>query len=400
MDRTEAAKLVEILRHQCADYAKNFPDVWKKIDMMLARKAGIRRSYEAYQKAREAHAESFEEAQSIVEEYAKEVGGDPTKIDGTSLEQYKVPPKVHDPWPDWCFLPVAVLDKSNPLEFSEIWMNRSRIPELLTLGSWRQTQGVYLVDETVLEELWKTPLTGKIPVELLYRLPEWTTLINLPSGAFDLVEGARMALCHLTTVGQHVSIIIMLLQDNGFGTLSMPLLGTIEESMGFITGCLSNPETPVSQMAVQSFGSNGREWAKTAFLHCADDIAGVLSTLLYLCSEEPDIQGKPAKPIKTMTKQGPRFFPPDKPREILVGVRLGVALRRGREARNEPSDGVMRGTHASPRGHIRGAHWHTYWTGPRSAPVAKVKWLPPIPVNIRFGESDAVIHPVEEKVSA
>ncbi len=399
MDRTEAAKLVEILRHQCADYAKHFPDVWKKIDMLLSRRPEVQRQYQKYAKKYKDHVASAEKFHSASSALVAE-GGDPTSLEGyeTAKKNAEVTRKLHEPWPDWCFMPVSLLDSNNPLDLKEAWMNRSRIPELLTMGAWRQTQGVYLVDETVLEELWKTPLTGKIPAELLYRLPEWTTLINLPAKAFELAGGARMALCHVTTVGQYVTIIIELLEPGGLGTISMPLLGTLEESLAFMINCLNNPDQ--ANLDITTFGKQGAQWARDVFTFCADDIAGVLSTLLYLCSEEPDIQGKPAKPIKTMTKQGPRFFPPDKPKEILVGVRLGVALRRGREARNEPTDGVTRGTHASPRGHIRGAHWHTYWTGPRSAPVAKVKWLPPIPVNIRFGESDAVIHPVEEKVSA
>ena len=397
MDRTEAAKLVEILRKQCADYAKHFPDVWKKIDMLLSRRPELQRQYQRYAEKLKESMAAYEVAKRDTQDCI-DAGIDPNSlVDVSDLDKYKPPPKIHEAWPDWCFMPVSVLDSNNPLDLKEAWMNRSRIPELLTMGAWRQTQGVYLIDETVLDELWKTPLTGKIPAEILYRLPEWTTLINLPDRAFELAGGGRMALCHVTTVGQYVSIIIQILEPGGLGTISMPLLGTLEESLAFMIDCLNNPEQ--AKLDVTAFGKEGSHWARDVFTLCAHDIAGVLSTLLYLCSEEPDIQGKPVKPIKTMTKQGPRFFPPDKPKEIMVGVRLGAALRRGREARSGQETDV-RGTHASPRAHIRGAHWHLYWTGPRSQPVAVVKWLPPIPVNTKFGETDAVIHLVEEKVSA
>ena len=51
---------------------------------------------------------------------------------------------------------------------------------------------------------------------------------------------------------------------------------------------------------------------------------------------------------------------------------------------HEPSTGQP-GGHASPRPHIRRAHWHSYWVGQKSQPEARsvvLKWLPPIPVNV------------------
>jgi hypothetical protein len=39
----------------------------------------------------------------------------------------------------------------------------------------------------------------------------------------------------------------------------------------------------------------------------------------------------------------------------------------------------------SPRPHIRGAHWLSYWVGKKDQPDDRfimLKWLPPIPVNV------------------
>jgi hypothetical protein len=52
-----------------------------------------------------------------------------------------------------------------------------------------------------------------------------------------------------------------------------------------------------------------------------------------------------------------------------------------------------------PAPHIRRAHWHTFWTGPRSGAPRKpaLKWIPPIPVAFGDVEPDtlpAVIHRV------
>ena len=46
----------------------------------------------------------------------------------------------------------------------------------------------------------------------------------------------------------------------------------------------------------------------------------------------------------------------------------------------------VQGAHSSPRPHVRAAHWHTFWVGPRSAnfPDRKpiIRWHPPIPIGM------------------
>ena len=91
---------------------------------------------------------------------------------------------------------------------------------------------------------------------------------------------------------------------------------------------------------------------------------------LYLCSQAAEIRdgggGKrvPAPPQPVKTKKGMRLFPPDRPMPWEVGYRLGAALRKAWSAQEAASD--TPGTHASPRPHIRRAHWHSYWVGSRS----------------------------------
>ncbi|MFL9999371.1 hypothetical protein PQR34_49145, partial [Paraburkholderia sediminicola] len=51
---------------------------------------------------------------------------------------------------------------------------------LATLAGWRVTQGVYRFDPTLYNALIATPIEGKLPTELLSRLPEWTVYIETP----------------------------------------------------------------------------------------------------------------------------------------------------------------------------------------------------------------------------
>jgi hypothetical protein len=116
-----------------------------------------------------------------------------------------------------------------------------------------------------------------------------------------------------------------------------------------------------------------------------------VSVLLYICSalsnDVRDAGGslrQPKKPKPKRVKGGSRLFPPDRPTIWETGYRMGNALVRARKRMTEETsrDGA---TYASPGPHIRRAHWHSYWTGPKIDPEKRsltVKWLPPIPVAV------------------
>ena len=75
-----------------------------------------------------------------------------------------------------------------------------------------------------------------------------------------------------------------------------------------------------------------------------------------------------------------------------VGVRISAAIRSfGSQRKNEQvgsREGTMPGSHASPRPHVRSAHWQTYWTGPRNAVFPHRKpilhWIPPLPIGMSW----------------
>ena len=48
------------------------------------------------------------------------------------------------------------------------------------LAAWRVTQGIYRFDPTTFDALCETPVTGDIPTEVLFRLPEWCVYIPTP----------------------------------------------------------------------------------------------------------------------------------------------------------------------------------------------------------------------------
>ena len=73
-----------------------------------------------------------------------------------------------------------------------------------------------------------------------------------------------------------------------------------------------------------------------------------------------------------------------------VGFRMGAALRAYK--RNKASSERHGGT---IRPHMRRAHWHHYWVGPRDGDRRRiVKWLPPIEVATKNGDIDVTGHMV------
>ena len=79
------------------------------------------------------------------------------------------------------------------------------------------------------------------------------------------------------------------------------------------------------------------------------------------------------KPVKTRRK-GLRYFPPDKPRQIVFEMPKAPPQTR------VAGDGDGKGT---VRPHVRRAHWHRFRVGPRDAakPTYKTLWIPPIIVH-------------------
>jgi hypothetical protein len=114
--------------------------------------------------------------------------------------------------------------------------------------------------------------------------------------------------------------------------------------------------------------------------------SSMLQLLLYLCSEEPDMP-QIEHPQKRRTFSG-GVRSPKEPQVWDVGVRVSNAIRnyKNHERSAEKEMPSVQGAHSSPRPHVRAAHWHTFWVGPRSAkfPDRKpiIRWLPPIPIGI------------------
>ncbi len=313
-------------------------------------------------------------------------------------------------WPRWCFTPmsaylaavdVLVRRRGGPLRLPglppEVVMAHFAGLLLIT-DAWRVGQGIYWFDEDLARELIRTPMR-EVPAEHLLRLPEWGVYIPLPDPMplrKRSIVGVWLALDWNPNTG--IAELVIGADPGGddpyqriSATYTYPLLLSERTVPDAVDALLeSSMRTARKYGAAVDFRDIDRDRDELERL-----FGVVLPLALYLCSEEPDIteRGVPARPVKARprrTKKGLRWFPAERPRAWEVGVRFGEAFRRARaedeRAARKEGEGRKR---ASPRPHIRRAHWHTYRVG-KGRKDRVLKWLPPIEVGVR-GENQPVV---------
>jgi len=314
-------------------------------------------------------------------------------------------------WPDWCFIPVAatyaIVANDAGVDGSQLaFTHPERLADparLAAIASWRVTQGIYRFDPALYASVIDTPVERDIPSDVLYRLPEWCVYVETPDRQWQgsQLHGFWAHLEYDINTGRHE---LRLLMDSEGGLAPVPLhLG------GW--SLLESLERMQKEATRQSLDKGLSQWAgeltkdKGLAGRMAADLAPLLSLLLYLCSQ-PDEVGtegrRPANPRPKRTKLGWRLFPVDQPTQWDVGVRIGAALRRAYQQSETGQASVDPETgRARPRAHIRRAHWHGYWKGPRDPERDDerrfdLRWQPPIPVNVEPDEElPSVIHKVK-----
>lgn len=281
-------------------------------------------------------------------------------------------------WPDWCFLPLAGwyaiasdqhgVDRLSPGQAAEL-------APLAALGTWRYTQGIYRPDQDALAALATSEVGGNLPSDVLLRLPEWCVYVETPGLAFG--EQPTLGFwAHLES-------------DANDGHAELRLV--LHWAGGLLPIIIYLGAWPLSEAIARSFATSAANAALIGLpmltptdmpARMAAAVQPYLSLLLYLCSEEPDIDYSrlsnhwPSRPRPAHTKHGYQLFPAAAPRVYEVGREIGRQLR---EADPIPH-GDPTGRHM--RAHIRRAHWHGYWLGPRTGPQKFVyRWLHPLLVG-------------------
>lgn len=306
-------------------------------------------------------------------------------------------------WPDWCFCPTTLaaaelvgaygtprgsaLDlglmataRQKALDHGGRILNKPAL-DVFTLGAlsaWRTTQGVYRVDQDLAASLASTPLSGALPSDVLTHLPEWCVYVELSE------DHGFWAYLDYQRTGER-ELIIVVAYGGALSPIVVGLGGTLLDGLGLVQGIS------------ESVGIDDL----TVLKH----VTPYVSILLYLCSTEPDIctvdgaERRPSRP----RRQGP-IHGAQAPTVWETGFRIGAALRKVQpEQRPASGDPIRPGRR--PTGHIRRAHWHTYWVGSekRGDRRFEFRWMPPIPVALELEDGAApfaTVRPVRSELEA
>ena len=155
-------------------------------------------------------------------------------------------------------------------------------------GPWRATKrvtrGLYRFDPTTFDALWKTPVTGDIPTEVLFHLPEWCVDVPTPDRRWpgaglnrffshldqDMNDGrkeSRVVLDLSGPKGDHLDVLPLHL---GQGGVAVGVAAILRESARQVQGSMHAPGGLIEELT--------------------DDLSPLVSLVLYLCSQAAEIK--------------------------------------------------------------------------------------------------------------
>ncbi len=252
--------------------------------------------------------------------------------------------------------------------------------KVFCLSSWRFTKRIYSIDPTIQEHLLKTPLDENMPTDIFANLPEWGMYVKLDTTDAALA-GYTGFFVGISDTPTHTDPSFIKENDGGLSSL---VIGAHKSNEADIIpsviplgrGSLKEAFDLVYENSKRTLMSEGTIYGPDENEHRRvnqDRLLKMLSLCLFLCSEKPDYKGgvpggKPKLSIKG------KFEFPKEPRVIQVGSVLGAKLKE--QSTKSQAQG------AGKKPHMRKAHWHGVWTGPKSETQKfKLNWIPPLFVN-------------------
>lgn len=287
-------------------------------------------------------------------------------------------------WPEYCFLPLAgsyaiVSGGQRLTDLNKGW----DISRLGALAAWRVTQGIYRFDKDLYSELIRMEV-GPLPPQVLHRMPEWCVYIELQEEYASYAKGVFAHIEYDVNDGREELRLLFDTTGNIDGLMPVPIHLTGSLADGLAKAMVeADKQAAIASIALMTPDTR----------LAAKELGGVVSLILYLCSVNADLSGQPTKPTPVRTKRGSRIFPPSKQTYWDVGYRIGPMLKQAAKERSAEGDDPG-GRPVRP--HVRRAHWHHYWTGPRESQELTLKWLSPILVNVdNVEELPMTVRPVQ-----
>jgi hypothetical protein len=298
------------------------------------------------------------------------------------LDRVRAERRTNPAMPRWCLVPgLDVYALTGDYE----WAHATA-----ALYAWRQGRSIYRVDPDLAQELAETTLPDEIPASKLLELPEWGLYLTgvIPaSGAF----------VHLDWSSELDRPELWLTLDIGIGQLRtltpLPVFLDNPSLSGALADACEAIQPPkdvdrqlTADMEKIGIPTDGPQPSDLDAMLTV--LRPLVATLLYLCSTEPDV----VDPDRPLVRPHRAAHAAEEPRVFELGFRVGRALRAARREDEQSLDGH----HRAPVAHLRRAHWHHYWVGPRTADDddqrarhLELRWITPVLVG--SGETTTVL---------
>lgn len=270
---------------------------------------------------------------------------------------------------------------------------------LHTFGTWRNTLGVYRLDPDIFKEVVKSSIPADTPSVIFKRLPEWCVYVDMPKDAISVqsANGKKTSIDGFWALldydleehtDRHRLVLNIVLNtsepSNTIYDTYQPIRILLDDSLTVSEAFEFLFFDDFSHKDVRHAIQAKKDMQDTKIL-----LMNLLSVLLWLCAEEPDISNIKGEPLSRedikkigyqVNKKTGRFVPPSMPVVRELGKRLGGEIRTFKKIINdedkEQSQLVRR-----VRPHIRRGHFHGFWKGKGQDKHFDVKWLPATFVN-------------------
>lgn len=195
---------------------------------------------------------------------------------------------------------------------------------LSALGTWRYSQSIYRFHPDLLGALVASTIFGDLPAEVFQRLPEWCLYVETP-GLTRLGKPLEGFFVHMEYDVNTTRSELRFLFNMESGELEIGILHIgdwkVEES---VRRALEESRRQAELIGINLFQNYEPEVVVKAF---AQELTGFVSIVLYICSNDPDIDDIARRPEPVKTRKGMRFFPANKSRIVQVGNQIGEKLR-------------------------------------------------------------------------
>ncbi|WIF21996.1 AcrVA2 [Shewanella phage vB_SbaS_Y11] len=266
-------------------------------------------------------------------------------------------------------------------------------------GTWRNSLGVYRIDEEILQETIKSAIPDDTPSAIFSRLPDWCVYIELPEmGEYDK-DGLAVSFRGFWALldekiynmksGQSQLVLNIIPDydanfDRGYNTY-IPIQMAVDDSL---TVAQSIEKVKQLNQQVVKLIDGTDDFDEDRHNKHNAVLRHLLPILLWLCAEEPDITNINGEPVTRSELSAPKhginkktgsFVPPSQPIVYNIGQRLGGEIRTF----NEDNSGNNGRASTRKRPHIRRGHWHGVWRGTGQNKHFHTYWQPAVFVNAK-----------------